>query len=298
MPILPNVDFETIECEVGEGILTVTLSRPDRLNAFTELMADELISALDRADEDDEVRAIVFTGSGRAFCAGADLSSGGNTFAYEGYEGPVLADGTPRDGGGRVTLRMFESTKPLIAAINGPAVGVGVTMTLPMDIRLASSDAKFGFAFTRRGIVLEACSSWFLPRAVGITQALDWVVTGRVFGPDEALRGGLVRSVHEPDQLLVDAHAIGREIAANTAPASVAVARRLLWSMLAAPSPMEAHEVDSRAMQARGRSADVREGVEAFLEKRPPRFTDSIADELSKLGLDSPVGAERGRGWT
>jgi enoyl-CoA hydratase/carnithine racemase len=272
-------DFEQIRAERADGILTVTLSRPERLNAFTETMRRELIAAFDLADSDDDVRAVIVTGEGRGFCAGADLGGGGATFDWRERE---AADGwdVPRDGGGQVSLRIFESTKPVIAAINGPAVGVGITMTLPMDIRLVAEGAKIGFVFTRRGIVPEACSSWFLPRIVGISQAMEWVATGRVFDAQEALRGGLVRSVHAPDELLGAAHAIAREIADNTAPVSVALGRRLLWSMLGAEHPMVAHRADSKAMFARGQSADAREGVQSFLEKRPAAFPDRVSDGL------------------
>ncbi|HEX8207697.1 MAG TPA: crotonase/enoyl-CoA hydratase family protein [Solirubrobacteraceae bacterium] len=275
------MDFETLQYEVADGVLTLTLDRPDRMNAFTDTMRGELIEAFDASDADDDVRAVIVTGAGRAFCAGADLGGGGSTFDWRERERETLDDGTPRDGGGQVTLRIFESLKPVIAAINGPAVGVGITMTLPMDVRLAVSGAKIGFVFARRGIVPEACSSWFLPRLVGIGQALEWVETGRVFTAEEAHAGGLVRSVHAPEDLLGAANALAREIADNTAPVSVALARRLLWSMLGARHPEEAHRADSRAMFARGQSADAREGVTAFLEKRPAVFPDRVSDGLS-----------------
>jgi enoyl-CoA hydratase/carnithine racemase len=269
--------------EREDGILTITLNRPDRLNAWTETMAQELISAFDRADADDDVRVVIITGAGRAFCAGADLERGGETFDSRTREG---ADAVHRDNGGRFTLRVFESSKPVIAAVNGPAVGVGVTMTLPMDIRLAAEEARFGFVFTRRGIVPEAASSWFLPRTVGISQALEWVSTGRVFSAQEALEGGLVRSVHPADELLDAARALAREIADNTAPVSVALARKMLWRMLGAEHPMLAHRVDSRAMVSRGQSADVVEGVTSFLEKRPARFRDRVSDGLPDIFPD------------
>ena len=273
-----------IATEVADGVLTITLDRPDKLNAFTGRMMHELIEAFDRADADDDVRVVIVTGAGRAFCAGADLSSGASTFdvAARGDEVGVGTDphGLQRDGGGRVSLRIFSSTKPVIAAINGPAVGVGATMTLPMDIRLASESARFGFVFSRRGIVPEACSSWFLPRVVGISQAQEWVITGRVFDAEEALRGGLVRSVHPPDELLPAAHAIAREIVDSTAPVSVALARQMLWRMLGADHPMEAHKVDSRGIVSRGASDDVREGVTSFLEKRPAVFPMRVSDGM------------------
>ncbi|HEX8647368.1 MAG TPA: crotonase/enoyl-CoA hydratase family protein [Thermoleophilaceae bacterium] len=282
------MDFETIRYEVADGVLTITLNRPDRLNAWTPAMQDELIAALDRADADDAVRAIVFTGAGRGYCAGADLQGGGSTFDWRDRE---PAGEVPRDGGGRFTLRLFDCTKPTIAAINGPAVGVGITMTLAMDVRVAADDAKMGFVFARRGIVPEACSSWFLPRIVGIAQAMEWVATGRVFSAQEALAGGLVRSLHPKDELLGTAHALAREIADNTAPVSVALGRRLLWTMLGAEHPMDAHRADSRAMFARGQSADAQEGVTAFLEKRPAEFPDRVSDGLPEIfpGREEPA---------
>ena len=277
------MDFETLKYEVADGVLTLTLNRPDRLNAFTETMRGELIAAFDASDADDDVRAVIVTGAGRAFCAGADLGGGGSTFDWRERERETLEDGTPRDGGGQVSLRIFESLKPVIAAINGPAVGVGITMTLPMDVRLAAAGAKIGFVFTRRGIVPEACSSWFLPRIVGIGQALEWAETGRVFTAEEAHAGGLVRSVHPAEELLAAAHALAREIVDNSAPVSVALARRLLWTMLGASHPMDAHRADSRAMFSRGQSGDAREGVTAFLDKRPAAFPDRVSDGLPTL---------------
>jgi enoyl-CoA hydratase/carnithine racemase len=274
------MSFQDIRYEVADHVLTITLDRPDRLNAFTPTMGHELIEAFDRADADDDVRAIVVTGEGRGFCAGADLGGGGDTFDWRDRQ---EADEIPRDLGGRVTLRIFDAMKPVIAAINGPAVGVGITMTLPMDIRVAADDAKMGFVFTRRGIVPEACSSWFLPRIVGISQAMEWVAAGRVFPATEAHAGRLVRSLHPQDELLGVAHALAREIADNAAPVSVALARRMLWTMLGAAHPMEAHRADSRAMFARGQSADAREGVTSFLEKREPEFTDRVSDGLPEV---------------
>jgi enoyl-CoA hydratase/carnithine racemase len=275
------MDFTEILYDVADGVLTITLNRPDRLNAFTRTMMDELIRALDAADSDDDVRAVIVTGAGRGFCAGADLERGGETFDWRARQaGP---DDVPRDGGGQVSLRLYDMTKPVIAAINGPAVGVGITMTLPMDVRLAAEGAKIGFVFTRRGIVPEACSSWFLPRIVGISQAIEWAASGRVFDADEALRGRLVRSVHPPGELLGAANALAREIADNTAPVSVALSRRLMWDMLGEAHPMAAHRADSRAMFARGQSEDVREGVTSFLEKRPARFPDRVSDGLPSI---------------
>jgi enoyl-CoA hydratase/carnithine racemase len=274
------MDFEQINTELSENILTITLNRPERLNAWTPTMGHELIGAFDHADANDDVRAVIVTGAGRGFCAGADLASGGETFDYSKRE---VDDVVPRDTGGQLTLRIFESKKPVIAAINGPAVGVGATMTLPMDIRLASEQARIGFVFTRRGIVPEACSSWFLPRVVGISRAAEWVLTGRVFDAREALEGGLVRSVHRPEELLAAARSVAREIAQNTAAVSVALARQLLWRMLGADHPMLAHRADSRGMLVRGRSADAVEGITAFLEKRSARFPERVSDGLPGL---------------
>jgi enoyl-CoA hydratase/carnithine racemase len=279
--------FEQITVDVVDGILTVTLNRPERLNAWTTTMCDELLTAFDRADADDDVRVVILTGAGRGFCAGADLAAGGETFDYRarGRQEPI-----PRDNGGVFTLRVFECRKPVIAAINGPAVGVGATMTLPMDVRLASEQARIGFVFSRRGIAPEACSSWFLPRLVGISRAMEWVATGRVFDAQEALEAGLVRSVHPPGELLDAARTLGREIADNAAPVSVAVARRLMWTMLGAGHPMLAHRADSRAMFYRGQSADAVEGVTSFLEKRPARFSDRVSDGLPEIlpGWEAP----------
>jgi enoyl-CoA hydratase/carnithine racemase len=271
------MDYEQILTEKSEGILTITLNRPERLNAWTGQMGHELRAAFDDADADDEVRAIIITGAGRAFCAGADLQGGGETFDYRKRD---TAGAAGRDNGGEFTLRVFDSKKPVIAAINGPAVGVGATMTLPMDIRLAADDARIGFVFARRGIIPEACSSWFLPRVVGISQAMEWVSTGRVFDAREGLEGGLLKSLHPKDELLGVARSLAREIAENTAPVSVALARQLMWRMLGAEHPMLAHRADSRGMVARGQSADAVEGVTSFLEKRPAVFTDKVSEDL------------------
>ncbi|HUA10709.1 MAG TPA: crotonase/enoyl-CoA hydratase family protein [Solirubrobacteraceae bacterium] len=270
------MDYEQIQAELSDAVLTITLSRPDRLNAWTAQMCAELLDAFDRADSDDDVRCVIVTGAGRGFCAGADLEAGSATFDYEarGHTGPA------RDNGGELTLRIFRSLKPVIAAINGPAVGVGATMTLPMDVRLASEDARIGFVFARRGIIPEACSSWFLPRIVGISQAMEWVATGRVFDAREAHERGLVRSVHPAGELIDAARDLAREIADNTAPVSVALARQLMWRMLGAPHPMFAHRADSRGMVARGRSADAAEGITSFLEKRAADFPDRVSDGL------------------
>ena len=288
------MSYETLLYDVSEHVLTITLNRPDRLNAFTGTMMNELIAAFDAADADDAVRAIIVTGAGRAFCAGADLSEGAKTFDFAARADRPDKQGTPqradggidyshesvRDGGGRVSLRIYECMKPVIAAINGPAVGVGATMLLPMDIRIASSDARFGFVFARRGITPEACSSWFLPRAVGISQALEWTYSGRVFPAQEALAGGLVKQVVAPDALMDTARALAREIADHAAPVSVALTRQMMWRMLGADHPMEAHKVDSRAIYARGRMQDVKEGINSFLEKRPPVFRETVSKDM------------------
>lgn len=266
-----------IATQLDGGTFTITLNRPDRLNAWTPQMADELKAAFDEIDANDAVRAVIVTGAGRGFCAGADLASGGATFDYHKRG---VTDETPRDNGGELTLRVFDCKKPVIAAINGPAVGVGATMTLPMDVRLAADDARIGFVFARRGIIPEACSSWFLPRVVGISRAMEWVSTGRVFSAAEGHEAGLIRSLHPQEELLDAAHALASEIADNTAPVSVAVARQLMWRMLGAEHPMIAHRADSRGMVARGASADAVEGVTAFLEKRPAVFPDRVSDGL------------------
>lgn len=282
--------FEHISLDIDDGIAVITLSRPDKMNAFTGLMRAEIIDALDHTDANDDVRAVIFTGAGRAFCAGADLSSGTETFAKGGSE-IMGANGVPRDGGGTVSLRIFDSLKPVIGAINGAAVGVGVTMTLPMDVRLASTSARFGFVFSRRGIVPEAASSWFLPRLVGISRAMEWVASGEVFDADEALDGGLVRSVHAPDDLLPAAMTLARRMTENSSAVSVAVARKMMWRMLGADHPMVAHRMDSRGIAERGRSDDVREGIDSFFDKRPPQFPDRVSGGLGDIfaDLDDPT---------
>ena len=274
--------FTQIRYEVTGGIATITLDRPEKMNAFTNVMMREMCSAFDLIDADDAVRAVIVTGSGeRAFCAGADLTpeGGGEVFA-SGSEVSSLSDERVRDSGGRLTLRIFQCKKPVIGAINGAAVGIGATMQLPMDFRLASDTARFGFVFARRGIVPEAASSWFLPRLVGMQQALEWCMTGRVFDAAEALKGGLVRSVHAPEDLLPEAQKLAREIADNTAPVSVALTRAMLWRLPSADHPMTAHQIDSRAIYRRSRSGDAKEGITSFLEKRPPVFPDKVSTDL------------------
>jgi enoyl-CoA hydratase/carnithine racemase len=286
--------YQTILTDVADAICTITINRPDKLNALNTAMIHELIDAFDQADADDGVRAIIVTGAGRAFCAGADLSTGGGTFDRDmrkdrpqvpiGPDGkPDLAHDNARDGGGRITLRIFNCRKPVIAAVNGPAVGIGATMLLPMDVRIASSEARFGFVFSQRGIVPEAASSYFLPRIVGISQALAWCYSGRVFGAEEALAGRLVSHVVPPDELMTRALALAQSFIDNTAPVSVALSRQMMWRMLGAGHPMDAHRLDSRAMFDRGRSADVKEGIASFLEKRPPHFTDTVSGQMPAL---------------
>jgi enoyl-CoA hydratase/carnithine racemase len=280
-------NFETIRLEVEDGIATLTLNRPDKLNAFNTQMMQEMIAAFDQTDADDSVRVVIVTGSGRAFCAGADLSAGAATFDYSTRGGQDkearTVEGVQRDGGGLLTLRIYDSLKPVIAAVNGAAVGVGVTMQLAMDIRMASTDARYGFVFSRRGINPEACSSWFLPRLVGVQTALEWCYSGRVFPAQEAHDRGLVRSLHAPEDLLPAARALAREIADNTAPVSIALTRQLIWRMAGASHPMEAHMADSRGIQARGAMADAKEGVTSFLEKRLPRYPDKVSTDLPDI---------------
>lgn len=269
------MDYQHILYQVSDHILTITLNRPDQLNAQTRRMHAEIIAAADQWDADDDVRVVIFTGAGKGFCAGTDLkrNSWGSSKEFVDEFPPTFVNGIRRDGGGKLVLRLFDSKKPMIAAVNGAAVGVGATFILPMDVRIASENARFGYVFTQRGIVPESCSSWFLPRIVGITSALDWVNTGRVFPAAEALRHGLVSEVLAPDQLLARANAIAREIADRTAPVSVAVSRQLLWRMLGATSPHAAHEMESQALSALTSQTDAGEGVRSFMEKRAPKFT-------------------------
>jgi len=279
--------FETLLYDVADGVATITLNRPEKLNAFNAQMMRDMIAAFDATDADDAVRAVIVTGAGRGFCAGADLSAGGSTFDVDARSprdrAERAAGEVQRDGGGLLTLRLFNSLKPIISACNGPAVGVGVTMQLAMDIRLASTEARYGFVFARRGLNPEAASSWFLPHLVGVQTALEWCFTGRVFPASEAHEKGLVRSLHAPHELLPAAHALAREIADNTAPVSVAITRQLIWRMAGAAHPMEAHRADSRGIQARGRSGDAREGVTSFLEKRPARYPDRVSTDLPDI---------------
>lgn len=272
------MNFETILYDVQEGILTITLNRPERLNAFNNAMRDEVIAALDAADADDEVKAIIFTGAGRAFCAGADLGGGGDTFNYKPKD-----PGVPRDGGGLLTLRIFECLKPVISACNGAAVGIGATMQCAMDIRLASENAKYGFVFSKRGIVPEAASSWFLPRVVGISTALEWAFSGRVFPADEARNRGFVRTVYPADELMPAARELAKEFCNETSAVSVAMARQMMWKMLGADHPMEAHQIDSRGVYFTGKSEDAQEGVKSFLEKRPANYPGKVSTDMPEF---------------
>ena len=283
------MEFKTILYKKENQILTITLNRPERLNAFTGQMMGDLITAFDKAGKDDDIRVVVVTGAGRGFCAGADLGAGADTFNRDVRDNkdqsPIKGKNLEwlRDGGGRTTLAIYECPKPIIAAINGPAVGVGVTMTLPMDIRLASDKARFGLVFARRGLVPEAASSWFLPRIVGISKALEWTYSGKVFSPEEALSGGLIRSVHSSEELLEEAYKISNEIIENTSSVSVALTRQMLWKMLGADHPMEAHKVDSRAIYALGKGEDAKEGVNSFLEKRTPEFPNKVSEDMPEF---------------
>ena len=283
------MEFETILYEIKDKVLTITLNRPERLNAFTGQMMDDLIEAFNKAGKDDEIRVIIVTGAGRGFCAGADLGAGANTFNREVRNNRGETEGIKdnpewmRDGGGRTTLAIFDCPKPIIAAFNGPAVGVGVTMTLPMDIRIASEEARFGFVFARRGLVPEAASSWFLPRIVGISKALEWTFSGKVFSAEEAKDGGLIRSVHPANKLMDEAYKLAQEIIDNTSPVSVALTRQMLWKMLGADHPMEAHKVDSRLIYELGKAEDAKEGVKSFLEKRSPKFPSKVSRDMPKF---------------
>jgi enoyl-CoA hydratase/carnithine racemase len=275
------MSFEQLRYEVEGRILTITLNRPDRMNAFTGRMCEELIAAFDMADADDNVKVVIVTGAGRAFCAGADLERGGETWGkHSEYLDKQKSQRYIGDGGGQVTRRIFDFNKPVIAAINGPAVGVGITMTLAMDIRLCVPNAKLGFVFAGRGILPEACSSWFLPRLVGISKALEWCYSARVFKSEEGLEAGLIRSLHEPDQLLPAARALAQEFIDNASSVSIAMVRQMMWRMLSAPHPIDAHEVDTAGIAALGKSADAKEGIGAFLEKRKANFTDTTTKNM------------------
>ena len=277
--------YKEIETSKEGNIFIISLNRPEKLNSFTRVMQDELIKVFDYTDENDDIKAVIITGSGKAFCAGADLVEGANTFNY-GEQGNKLSNEDHRDGGGMVALRIYESKKPVIGAINGDAVGVGVTMTLPMDIRIASDKARFGFVFSRRGAVPEACSSWFLPRIVGISKALDWCFSGKVFSAQEALKNGLVSEVVEEDSLIKRALEIGNTYISKTSSVSVSLSRQMLWRMLGANHPQEAHLVDSLAMEKMGKSSDIKEGILSFLEKREPKFPMKVSKDLPDIGLE------------
>lgn len=276
------MEFETLGYDVDARILTITLNRPDRMNAFTGRMCEELIAAFDRADADDDIKVVIVTGAGKAFCAGSDLERGGDTWGTHSKHLAKQAEDERYlgDGGGRVTRRIFDFSKPVIAAINGAAVGVGITMTLAMDVRLCVPNAKLGFVFAGRGILPEACSAWFLPRLVGISQALEWCYSARVFKSEEGLEAGLLRSLHESEQLLPAARGLAQEFIDNASAVSIAMVRQMMWRMLGAPHPIDAHEVDSAGIAALGKSNDAREGITAFLEKRKPKFTDRVTQDM------------------
>jgi enoyl-CoA hydratase/carnithine racemase len=282
------MNYTAINYEIKDYVLTITLNRPDNMNAVNLAMGTELISAFKAADEDDDVRVIVVTGAGRAFCAGADLSSGDKTFDYDNRDDVKTGNKTAskkekkvvRDGGGQMTMQIFESKKPVIGAINGAAVGLGATLLLPMDVRIASEKAKFGFVFARRGIVPDGASSWFLPRIVGISQALEWCMKGHIFKAEEALAGGLIKAIYPEEQLLDEAYKIAREIADNCAPVSIVLTRQMLWRMLGADHPMEAHKIESQAVYHRGQQKDAIEGVMSFLEKRPAEFVNKPSEDM------------------
>jgi enoyl-CoA hydratase/carnithine racemase len=284
-PKHPVMDFETLRYEVADKVLTLTLNRPDRMNAFTGRMCDELIAAFDRAEADDNVKVVIVTGAGRAFCAGSDLERGGDTWdkMADHLAKQAQTDKYVGDGGGRVTRRIFDFPKPVIAAINGAAVGVGITMTLAMDIRLCVPNAKLGFVFAGRGILPEACSSWFLPRLVGISKALEWCYSARVFRSEEGQQAGLIRSLHEPDALLPAARELAREFIDNASAVSIAMVRQMMWRMLGAPHPIDAHEVDTAGIAALGVSRDAKEGIGAFLEKRKPDWKDSVSKDMPSV---------------
>jgi enoyl-CoA hydratase/carnithine racemase len=275
-------DFTQIIVEKADGIATITLNRPEKMNAYTRHMQSEIVAAMDDIDADDDIRAVIFTGAGeRAFCAGADLTpEGGGQIFSSGEEVTDLSDPLVRDGGGMLTLRLFQSTKPLISACNGVAVGVGATMQLAMDIRLASDTARYGFVFARRGIVPEACSSWFLPKIVGISQALEWCYSGRVFDAEEAKAGGLVRSIHSGGDLMAEARGIAREIADNTSALSVAMTRAMMWRLSNTEHPMMAHRIDSKAIYTLSRGVDAKEGIASFLEKREPSYPGKVSSDM------------------
>lgn len=280
------MNYETLRYEVADRILTITLNRPDRMNAFNGLMCKELIAAFDQADADDAVKVVIVTGEGKAFCAGSDLEKGGETWGKHAEYLVQQAKNKERyigDGGGQVTRRIYDFNKPVIAAINGPAVGVGITMTLAMDIRIAAPNVKLGFVFAGRGIIPEACSSWFLPRIVGISKALEWCYSARVFKSEEALDAGLVRSLHAPEELLPAARALAQEFIDNSSAVSIAMVRHMMWRMMSAPHPIDAHEVDTSAIAALGKSNDAREGIKAFLEKRKANFTDKVSQDMPKV---------------
>jgi len=277
------VDFKTIILERHDDLAVLFLNRPEKLNAFTFRMMEEIITALDTIEADDSLKAVVISGKGRAFCAGADLSGGKDTFNPSFDDFAVQDDGFRRDSGGILTLRMYKFLKPIVMACNGPAVGIGASMQLPADIRIASTDSKFGFVFNNRGIVPDACSSWFLPKITGISKALDLTYSGRIIDSQEALDISLISSIHEPAHLINDAIGIASELVKKSAPVSIALTRQMLWRSLGDSDPYNAHVIESKAIDSRGASEDAKEGVNSFLEKRPAKFTNKISSDMPKF---------------
>jgi len=277
-----RTEFETVTVDVEDRIATITINRPEKLNTYTIQMMEDLIRAFDLTDAEDDVGAVIVTGAGRNFCSGLDLSDGEETFDYaKRPERRSLSElERIRDLGGILTLRIFDSVKPVIAACNGAAIGIGVTMQLAMDIRLGSTQARYGFVFARRGIVVEGCASYFLPRIVGVSTALEWCYSGRLIPAEEALARGMVRSLYEPDELLPAARALAHTLIDDTAPVSLAITRQAIWRMLGADHPMEAHKIESRAISERSRTTEVRDGIRAFLEKRPAKFPDKVSSDM------------------
>ena len=275
------MDYQDIRYNVANHILTLTLHRPERMNAWTLRMKDEMLHALARANADDDIRVIVVTGEGKAFCAGMELvRPEGNIFGYDIPQGDELNINEIRDSGGELSLALYNSNKPVVAAINGAAVGIGITMTLPMDFRIAAEGAKLGFVFSQRGIVPEACSSWFLPRVVGMQQALEWVLSGDIFTAEEGKEAGLIRSLHPKESVLEAAYALAEKLMRKSSPTAVALARKMLWRNPNFDHPMHAHQIDSRLMYITSERMDGRDGFGAFLEKRDPVFTAKVSSDL------------------
>lgn len=277
------MDFKNILLEQRENIAVLFLNRPNKLNAFTFSMMEEIISALDSLEADDSVHAVIITGKGRAFCAGADLSSGQDTFNPSFDDFAVQESDFRRDSGGILTLRMYKFLKPIVVACNGPAVGIGASMQLAADIRLASDQARFGFVFNNRGIVPDACSSWFLPKIVGISRALELTYSGRIIDAQEALQLNLVSSIHDSEKLLSNALDITKKMVQNSAPVSISLTRQMLWRSLESSGPYDAHVIESKAIDSRGASEDAKEGVSSFLGKRPAEFKNKVSSDMPEF---------------